>query len=79
MGVKVETASNCTWTVKSNVAWVKGFIYDPINYGTRKYSSKGNGYAYYNVEINRSVRKRIGTLTIAGQTFTITQEGMGEK
>lgn len=64
--VSVTTQSNCNWTAKSNAAWIK------ITFGN---SGVGNGAVNYSVSANPSARQRTGTMTIAGQTFTVTQEG----
>ncbi len=64
------TASNtgCAWTASSNDTWLT------ITSGT---SGTGNGTVYYSVANNNSSTTRIGTLTVAGQTYTVTQAGIG--
>jgi hypothetical protein len=66
--ISVTTPSGCSWTAVSNVPWVT------ITLGS---SGSGNGTVSYSVAANPSPSSRTGTLTIAGQTFTITQAGSG--
>ncbi|MBF0606539.1 MAG: M6 family metalloprotease domain-containing protein [Magnetococcales bacterium] len=65
-GVSVTTNTGCPWTATSNVSWIT------ITSGT---SGSGNDIVSYTVAANTSVNQRTGTMTIAGQTFTVTQEG----
>src|SRR6267142_1144540 len=60
------TASDCRWTANSN----DGFITL-----TSALSGTGNGTISYSVAPNTSSKARSGTLTIAGQTFTVNQAG----
>ena len=62
--VTVTAGSGCTWTAKSNVSWVT------VTPG----SGSGSGTAAYSVAANQSTA-RTGTITIANQTFTVTQGG----
>lgn len=57
------SVGTCTWTAQSNAAWLT------ITTGA---SGTGNGSVRYNVAANTGLA-RTGTLTIAGQTFTVTQ------
>ena len=61
--VEVTTASGCTWTSTSNVPWVS-----IAGAG----SGSGNGTVPLTVAPNTGPA-RTGTLTIAGQTFTVSQ------
>ncbi len=61
--VLVTTAGGCAWTAISNAAWIS------IDTGA---SGTGSGTVTYSVEHNPG-SQRIGTITIAGQTFTVTQ------
>jgi hypothetical protein len=61
--VNVACNSGCTWTATSNVSWIT------ITGGS---SGNGSGTVNYSVAANTSP-SRTGTLTIAGQTFTVTQ------
>jgi hypothetical protein len=63
--VNVTTESCCNWTVASNVSWIT------ITSGS---SGIGNGVVKYLVSANTG-SQRTGTVNIAGQTFTVTQEG----
>lgn len=61
--VAVTTGSSCTWTAASNASWIT------ITSGA---SGTGNGSVAFTVASN-SGGARSGTLTIAGQTFTVNQ------
>ncbi len=61
--VNVNTSAGCAWTANSNVAWVT------INSGT---PGSGNGTVSYAVSANTGLA-RTGTITVAGQTFTVMQ------
>jgi hypothetical protein len=65
-GVAVNAASGCVWDVTSNASWVQ------VDSGTL---GVGIGNVSYSVSANTGVAARIGTLTIGGITFTITQAG----
>lgn len=58
--------SDCEWTAASSVSWIT------ITSGA---SSEGNGEVRYTVDGNTTAAARAGTLTVAGQTVNITQEG----
>ncbi len=64
-GTVAVTASDnaCTWTAVSNAAWIS------VTAGA---SGSGNGSVSYTVTANNGLA-RTGTITIAGQTFTINQ------
>ncbi len=62
----VSVASTCAWTATSNASWIT------ITSGA---SGSGNGIVSYSVAANTGTTARTGTLTIAGQTFTVTQAG----
>jgi uncharacterized protein (TIGR03437 family) len=64
--VNVTSQSNCNWTAASSVDWIV------ITSGT---SGSGNGAVNYSVAANTGTSSRTGTMTIAGQTFTVTQTG----
>jgi len=61
--VAVTAPAGCSWTASSNDAWLS------ISSGS---SGSGNGTVNYSVGANTGAA-RIGTLTIANQTFTVTQ------
>jgi len=66
--VNVTTTSGCNWTATSNAtSWLT------ITYGS---SGSGNGTVSYSVAANSGTTSRTGTITIAGQTFTVTQAGI---
>jgi parallel beta-helix repeat protein len=62
----VPSSSSCTWTANSNASWIT------IDSGS---SGTGNGTVNYSVSANETTSQRTGTITIAGETFTVTQEG----
>jgi len=64
--VTVTAGAGCAWTAVSNA----GFI--TVLSGA---SGTGNGSVGYSVAANPSTSPRSGTVTIAGQTFTVNQAG----
>jgi len=62
--VAVTATAGCSWTAASNDAWIT------VTAGA---SGTGNGSVAFKVSKNDGAQ-RTGTLTIAGQTFTVTQE-----
>ena len=62
--VTVITDSTCAWTAVSNASFIS------VTAGT---SGTGNGTVTFAVSSNPGASARTGTLTIAGQTFTVTQ------
>ena len=66
-GVNITSASGCAWTAVSNASWV--LI-------TSNSSGSGTATVNYSVSANTGTASRTGTLTIAGQTFTVTQSGV---
>jgi hypothetical protein len=67
--VNVTTNAGCAWTATSNNP---SFL--SINSGA---SGTGNGMVTYTIAANSTTSQRVGSLTIAGQTFTITQAAGG--
>ncbi|MDX9822059.1 MAG: BACON domain-containing carbohydrate-binding protein, partial [Syntrophales bacterium] len=63
--VSVTAGGTCPWTAASNAAWIT------INSGA---GGTGNGTVNYGVAANTGPA-RTGTMTIAGRTFTVTQDG----
>ncbi|MBS1808231.1 MAG: BACON domain-containing protein [Acidobacteria bacterium] len=63
------TASNtvCPWTSVSNANWIT------VTAGT---SGTGNGTVNLSIAANSSTTARVGTVTIAGQTYTVDQAGL---
>lgn len=62
--VSVSSSTGCTWAASSSVNWIS--IISGRN-GT------GPGTVSYSVQANVGAGSRVGNLTIAGQTFTVTQ------
>ncbi|HEX3479764.1 MAG TPA: BACON domain-containing carbohydrate-binding protein [Kofleriaceae bacterium] len=65
--VSVTAGAGCSWTATSNAAWIT------ITAGS---SGTGSGTVSYTVAQNTG-GPRSGTLTIAGQTFTVNQAAAG--
>ena len=65
--VGVTTSSGCNWTAVSSASWLTV---------TSGGSGTGNGTVAYEVSANTSTSPRTGTMTIAGQTFIVTQDGI---
>jgi M6 family metalloprotease-like protein len=63
--VSVTAGSGCSWTASSNAVWIS------ITSGA---SGSGNGAVGYSVQANAG-NARSGTMTIAGQTFAVSQAG----
>ncbi|MBA2737859.1 MAG: BACON domain-containing protein, partial [Pyrinomonadaceae bacterium] len=61
--VNVTVSNGCAWTAVSNASWITV---------TSGLNGNGNGTVQYTVTANTGL-ERIGTITIAGQTFTVTQ------
>jgi hypothetical protein len=61
--VAVTTANACAWTGVSNAAWIT------VTGGA---AGNGNGTINFNVAANTGAA-RSGTITVAGQTFTVSQ------
>ncbi|MGA3238396.1 MAG: protease pro-enzyme activation domain-containing protein [Bryobacteraceae bacterium] len=64
--IPVTAATGCGWTAVSNAAWIT------IASGA---SGSGNGTVGYTVAADAGAQ-RTGTISIAGQTFTVTQAGI---
>jgi YD repeat-containing protein len=62
----VTAGAGCAWTAVSNAGWIT------VTSGA---SGTGNGTVGYSVAANGGSDQRQGTVTIAGQTFTVTQAG----
>jgi hypothetical protein len=65
--VSVTAPTGCRWTAVSNSVFIT------ITSGA---SGNGNGTVTYSVAAKSTTGSRTGTLTIAGQTFTVTQAGV---
>lgn len=66
--VTVTAGVGCNWTAVSNSSFIT------ITSGS---SGSGNGTVGYSVAANGTTSSRNGTMTIAGQTFSVTQAGTG--
>jgi hypothetical protein len=64
--VAVTAAAGCAWTATANASWLA------ITSGT---PGSGNGTVAFSVQSQNAADARTGTLTIAGQTHTVTQQG----
>ncbi len=62
--VGVTTGTSCAWSASANVPWLS------ITAGA---SGTGNGTVQFTVAANTDPAPRAGTLTVAGQTFTVKQ------
>jgi hypothetical protein len=66
ISVSVTTQASCEWTAAGNVGWLSVVV------GA---SGTGNGIVQLSVAPNTATSPRTGTLTIAGEVFTVTQAG----
>jgi hypothetical protein len=64
--ISLSTGTGCSWTAVSNVSWV---------IVTSNSSSSGSSRVYFSVASNASSSSRSGTLTVAGKTFSVNQQG----
>jgi hypothetical protein len=62
----VRAGSGCAWSAASNASWLT------ITAGT---SGTGDGRVTFSAAANPDANSRTGTLTIAGQAYTVTQAG----
>jgi hypothetical protein len=63
--IAVTAPTGCAWTATSNDAWIT------VENGA---TGSGNGKMTFSVSMNTDATSRVGTLTIAGETFTVTQD-----
>jgi len=69
--VAVNTSlGQCRWSARSNNDWITL---------TSATSGSGNGSVAYQVAANTTTSARTGTLTVAGQTITVTQRGIAKR
>ncbi len=66
--LKMTTAVGCGWTALADNSWI--FLTSPD-------SGAGSATITFELRENMDEMYRIGTVTIAGQTFTVLQEGTG--
>ncbi len=60
----VSTNSGCAWQAVSNANWI-----------TANNNGTGNGNVGFSVAANSSSSSRVGTISLAGNTFTVNQAG----
>lgn len=65
--ISVSGGSGCNWTAANNSSWIT------VASGA---SGSGAGTVGYSITANTDASSRSGTLTVAGQTFTVTQAGV---
>jgi hypothetical protein len=65
--VTINAPTGCAWSAASGSAWLT------VTAGA---SGTGLGTASFNVAANTATTQRTGTLTVAGQTVTVTQAGV---
>jgi hypothetical protein len=63
--IAVTAGAGCAWTAVSNDSWIT------VQTGA---SGTGNGTVTFSVALNGTGSNRIGTMTIAGVTFTVNQD-----
>ncbi|HEX5214113.1 MAG TPA: heparin lyase I family protein [Vicinamibacterales bacterium] len=61
---RLTTGGNCTWTASSQASWLTI---------TSALSGTGSADIAYNIGYNLTLATRTGTLTVGGQTLTVTQ------
>ena len=66
--LSVTVQNGCSWSTKSNTNWIS------ITSGG---SGSDNGTVRYSVAGNSDTSPRTGTLTVQGETFTVSQDGGG--
>jgi hypothetical protein len=64
--IEIEAADGCAWTASSNAPWIR------LGFTT---SGSGDGEVFVIVGDNDDGPERTGTVTVAGQTVTVTQKG----
>jgi hypothetical protein len=63
--IDVQTRAVCQWSAATTDSWI--VITSPVE-------ASGNGRVEYEVQPNSATTPRIGNITVAGQTFTVTQD-----
>ena len=61
--IDVKALQECAWTASSNADWM---------HIVRGATGSGDGEMWFLIEANLG-EERVGTLTVAGQTVTVTQ------
>ncbi|MFL6209581.1 MAG: BACON domain-containing protein [Pyrinomonadaceae bacterium] len=65
--INISSATGCNWTAVASADWIT------INIGL---SGNGNSTLTYTVAANTDAAPRSATLSVAGQTFNVTQDGL---
>lgn len=65
--VNVTAANGCSWTATSNDSWIT------VTSGS---TGSGNGAVSYSVTANTGTTQRLGSISIAGQTHNVVQNGV---
>ena len=63
--LSVASSTDCVWAAVANQSWLHTTS-----------SGSGNGTVNYTVDANTSASPRSGTITVGGQSFTVTQGGV---
>ena len=66
-GVDMRVAAGCAWTAQSDAPWLT------ITSGS---AGTGDGAINFAVAANPGLGQRVGTITAAGASFTVTQNGL---
>ena len=61
-----SSGTGCVWTATSDAVWISV---------TSSNSGIGDGTVVYSVTVNSNSNSRVGTITVGGKNFTITQQG----
>lgn len=75
--VRVRAPDGCGWSATSHASWItfpSGAASGASGSGMQT-SGSGDETVLYSVAANTAASSRTGTLTVAGQAFTVTQEG----
>lgn len=65
--INVTATSGCSWTTTTTAPWIT----------LASGGGSGNGNVGYTVSANSSCDARTGSITVAGQSFTVNQAGLG--
>ena len=71
--VTVQTDNACSWTVQNPVTWISNINIAGAPVG----SPSGNATVSYTVAAANTSQSRTATLTVAGQSVTVNQAGVG--
>ena len=67
--INVTARADCSWNAVSNASWI---TIDRVT------AAQGNGTVYYSVAANTTTSSRKGTLSVAGQSVTISQSATAD-